>query len=461
MSLGLQRFDQIGHQADLAEVGGYHHTDQGGGLVRWRLWTRWQPVVPARIVQPTPVPFGVIPDIGRRHCDGEMLPVARNPVKAAIPPTINIAGVDRTDRILMGPGPCDVYPEAHAGLMRPLLGHLDPVFLECLDETCDRLREVFRTGNALTLPLSGTGSAGMEAALVNLVGPGDPVVIGVNGAFGVRMAEVARRCGADVITAESPWGEPLDPDAVLAAHPAPKLIGAVHAETSTGVRNDIAALGAGKKDALLLMDCVTSLGGIEVQTDAWGVDVAYSGTQKCLGVPPGLSPFTVSDRARERMVQRCPSWYLDLRLLGAYLGTTSGSAPRVYHHTAPVSMIFSLHAGLGAVLAEGLEKSWLRHARCGAAMQDGLEALGFELLAPPAHRLPQLSAVVIPDGRLPDGMAEADVRSELLERYGIEIGGGLGEFAGRMWRIGCMGHSARPGHVAALLAGLKEIVGYA
>src|SRR5438445_12897986 len=218
----------------------------------------------------------------------------------------------------MGPGPSNPYPEVVAALGRPVVGHLDPDFLALLDETCDRLRRVFRTDNALTLPISGTGSAGMEAAFVNVVGPGDVVVVGVNGVFGQRMCDVAARCGADVVRVDAPWGEPLDPDAVLGPHPAPKVIAAVHAETATGVRSDIAALGAGKGDALLLMDCVTSLGGIEVDVDGWAVDIAYSGTQKCLGVPPGLAPLTVNPRAQERFVERSQSWYLDLRMIADY-----------------------------------------------------------------------------------------------------------------------------------------------
>src|SRR5213080_23872 len=218
----------------------------------------------------------------------------------------------------MGPGPSNPYPEVVEAYTRPLLGHLDPDFLVVLDETCDRLRTVFRTANELTLPISGTGSAGMEAAFVNVVGPGDVVVIGVNGVFGERMCDVASRCGAEVVRVDADWGTPVEPDALLNAHPSPAIIAVVHAETSTGVRNDIEPLGAGKGDALLLVDCVTSLAGIPVEIDGWNVDIAYSGTQKCLGVPPGLSPLTVSARARDRIVERPSSWYLDLNLIGRY-----------------------------------------------------------------------------------------------------------------------------------------------
>ncbi|HEX5365788.1 MAG TPA: alanine--glyoxylate aminotransferase family protein [Acidimicrobiales bacterium] len=356
-----------------------------------------------------------------------------------------------TDRVLMGPGPCNPYPEAVEALGHPMLGHLDPEFVALLDETCDRLRTVFRTANPMTLPVSGTGSAGMEAAFVNLVSPGDPVVVGVNGVFGARMCDVAERCGAEVVRVEVPWGRPVDPDALLAAHPSPRIIAVVHAETSTGVRSDIAPLGAGKGDALLLVDCVTSLGGIEVDVDGWGVDVAYAGTQKCLGVPPGLAPLTVSERARRRLVDRCPSWYLDLRMIGRYTGPATGT--RTYHHTAPVSMVTSLHAGLGALLAEGLDHAVARHADCGRALQEGLAALGFEPVAAEGHRLPQLSSVW-----LPEGLDDAKARATLLDRYGIEVGGGLGELAGRAWRVGCMGHTARPRNVALLLGALSEVL---
>ena len=355
-----------------------------------------------------------------------------------------------SDRILMGPGPCNPYPEATAGLGRPLLGHLDPEFIAILDETCERLRAVWGTANPLTLPVSGTGSAGMEAAFVNTVGPGDVVVIGVNGLFGERMCDVADRCGAEVVRVDAPWGQPLDPGSLAAAHPAPKMIAVVHAETSTGVRNDVDQVAATKGDALLLADCVTSLGGIPVDIDGWGVDVAYSGTQKCLGVAPGLAPFTMNSRAQQRRIPRPQSWYLDLGMIGDY---TSGPA-RKYHHTAPVAMIMSLHAALGALLDEGLEAAWARHAACGAALQDGLEKMGLQLWAPEGHRLPELTTV-----RIPEGIDDAGVRTTLLRRYGIEIGGGVGPWLGKIWRIGCMGHTARPRNVTLLLAALAETLG--
>jgi alanine-glyoxylate transaminase/serine-glyoxylate transaminase/serine-pyruvate transaminase len=362
----------------------------------------------------------------------------------------------QSERILMGPGPSNPYPEVTAALGRPLLGHLDPEFLAILDETCERLRAVFRTSNALTLPISGTGSAGMEAAFVNLVEPGDPVVIGVNGLFGERMCDVAARCGADVIRVDAPWGEAIDPDSLTGAHASPKLIAVVHAETSTGVRNDLEPLGTSKGDALLVVDCVTSLGGIPVDVDAWGIDVAYSGTLKCLGVPPGLAPITVGDRARARLVRRPRSWYLDLGMIADYV--EAGGARR-YHHTVPVSMILALHAGLGVLLEEGLEASWTRHRECGLRLQAGLEKLGLPLLAQEGHRLPELTTVWVPEAVLPQGVTESAVRLRLLDRYGIEIGGGLGPHAGKAWRIGCMGHTARERNVILLLAALGEVLG--
>lgn len=351
----------------------------------------------------------------------------------------------------MGPGPGNPYPEVISAFTRPILGHLDPEFLALLDETNDRLAEVWKSSHPLTFPISATGSAGMEACLVNVVSSGDVVVIGVNGVFGARMCDVAARCDAHVVRVDAPWGAPIEPERLLAAHPNPTVIAVVHAETSTGVRNEIAPLGEGKGDALLMVDCVTSLGGIEVRVDDWGVDLAYSGTQKCLGVPPGLSPVSVSPRAVERFVERSRSWYLDMRMISDYV---QGGAARAYHHTAPISMIYGLHAGLGVLLDEGLENSWNRHAHVGRRLQDGLVAMGMELFAAEGHRLPELTTVWVPDG-----IDEAKVRRELLDRWSIEIGGGLGDFAGRVWRIGLMGHTARERNVDLLLSALGELVG--
>jgi aspartate aminotransferase-like enzyme len=357
-------------------------------------------------------------------------------------------------RTLLGPGPSNPYPEATVALGQPLLGHLDPAFLQILDETSDRLREVFGTANRRTLPLSATGSAGMEAAFVNTVGPGDVVVVAVNGLFGQRMTDVAARCGAEVVAVEHDWGQPVDAERVLAAHPAPKLIAAVHAETSTGVLSDLAPLAEGKGDALLLADCVTSLGGIPVRLDEWGVDLAYSGTQKCLGVAPGLAPFTINDRAWERRIEKPQSWYLDLGMLGGYAGEAAGSGGRTYHHTAPTAMVVSLHAGLGRVLAEGLDAVHARHAEAGRLLHEGLAELGLELFAAEGHRLPELTTV-----KVPEGVDSAAVRKELLERYDLEIGGGVGAYAAGVWRIGLMGPNAAPGPVALVLAALRDVLG--
>jgi alanine-glyoxylate transaminase / serine-glyoxylate transaminase / serine-pyruvate transaminase len=354
------------------------------------------------------------------------------------------------ERVLMGPGPSNPYPEATAALARPMLGHLDPEFLRILDETCDRLREVWRTDSRLTLPISGTGSAGMEATFVNLVEPGDVAVVGVNGLFGQRMCDVAARCGAEVVAVEAEWGTPLDPEQVLAAHPSPKVIAVVHAETSTGIRNDLEPIAAGKGDALLLADCVTSIAGIPVLLDEWGVDVAYAGTQKCLGVAPGLAPLTMNERAVGRRVEKPQSWYLDLGMIADYAATEGA---RKYHHTAPIAMIQSLHAGLGVVLEEGLDAVWARHAECGQALQDGLEGMGIDLWATKGNRLPELTTALVPDG-----VDSASVRRTLLERYGIEIGGGVGPWADKVWRIGCMGHTARPRNVTLLLGALAEVL---
>jgi len=358
-------------------------------------------------------------------------------------------------RHLFGPGPTEAYPEASLALSQPLLGHLDPLFIELLDDTCDALRRVWGTENARTLPLSGTGSIGMEAALVNSVNPGDPVVVAVNGLFGERMCEVARRTGAEVVRVDHEWGQPVDVQRVLDAHPAPKVIAAVHAETSTGVLSDLAPLGAGKGDALLIVDAVTSLGGVEVAADDWGVDIGYSGTQKCLGVPPGLAPFTMSDAAFERRVVDPCSWYLDVGLLGGYVGAASGAA-RTYHHTAPIAMVMSLHAALGRILAEGLPNVWRRHELAGAQLRDGLEGLGLELFAAEGFRLPSLTTV-----RVPEGVNSKAVRGYLLDRYDIEIGAGVGRFADLVWRIGLMGPNASPDSVALVLSALADAIEHA
>jgi alanine-glyoxylate transaminase/serine-glyoxylate transaminase/serine-pyruvate transaminase len=361
------------------------------------------------------------------------------------------------DRALLGPGPSNPYPEATAGLAAPPLGHLDPDFLGLLDETCRRLRTVWGTENLRTLPLSGTGSIGMEAAFANTVRPGDVVVIAVNGLFGQRMCDVAGRYGAQVVRVDHDWGTPVSLGRVLEAHPSPRLVAAVHAETSTGVVSDIGALAAAvherDPDALVLADCVTSIAGIEVTADEWGIDLGYAGTQKCLGVTPGLAPFTISERGWAARVENPPTWYLDLGMIGDYV-TGNASGGRTYHHTAPVSMIASLHGALGRILEEGLASVHARHAEAGARLQAGLQEMGLELFAQEGSRLPELTTV-----KVPSAVDSAEVRKTLLERYNIEISGGAGEFAKTVWRIGLMGHNARLDRAEMLLGALGEILG--
>jgi alanine-glyoxylate transaminase/serine-glyoxylate transaminase/serine-pyruvate transaminase len=358
-------------------------------------------------------------------------------------------------RMLMGPGPSDVPPEVLRALARPTIGHLDPEFLRILDETQARLREVFGTTNEMTLPISATGSAGMEACFVNLVEPGDAVLIGRHGVFGGRMAEVARRCGAEVTVVDAPWGRALDPDDVrkAAAGRKLKLLALVHAETSTGVLQDLSPFRAiaDASDALLVVDAVTSLAGVPVEVDRHGIDAIYSGTQKCLSCPPGLSPVSFSPRALETALHRktpVQSWYLDLSLLGRYFG-----GERVYHHTAPVNMIFALHEALRLVLEEGLEARYARHLEQARALYEGLEDLGLGLLVAPDVRLPPLTLV-----QIPEGADDARLRAQLLERHDLEIGGGLGDFKGKAWRIGLMGASATPRHVERCLDALRDVL---
>jgi alanine-glyoxylate transaminase/serine-glyoxylate transaminase/serine-pyruvate transaminase len=356
-------------------------------------------------------------------------------------------------RLLLGPGPSQVHPRVLRAMSAPLVGHLDPAFVAMMEDVKMLLRWVFATGNALTLPVSGTGSAGMECCVVNLVEPGDEVIVGVNGVFGTRMAEVAERAGATVIRVEAPWGSIIRPEQVadaLARTKRPKLVGLIHAETSTGAWQpveEIAAL-ARRYEALFLTDCVTSLGGVPVEIDAWGVDAAYSGTQKCLSCPPGLSPVTFGPRALEavgRRRHRVQSWYLDVTLLQQYWGED-----RVYHHTAPISMNYALREALRLVAEEGLEARFARHRRNHEALAAGLAALGLALAAEEGHRLPMLNAVTVPAG-----VDEARVRSRLLAEDGIEIGGGLGPMKGRVWRIGLMGESSRRESVLSVLAALE------
>ncbi|MGH2609426.1 MAG: pyridoxal-phosphate-dependent aminotransferase family protein, partial [Tepidiformaceae bacterium] len=332
-------------------------------------------------------------------------------------------------RVLMGPGPSGAHPRVLRAMTAPILGHLDPEFLRIMDECHDMLREVMGTANQVTMATPGTGTSGMEAAVMNLIQPGDRAVIGICGYFGERIAQMAERAGGEVTRVNAPWGSPVDPEAVRravrSAGGAVRLVGVVHAETSTGVQNPIEPFAsvASESGALLLVDCVTSLGGVPVRVDAWGADAVYSGTQKCLSAPPGMAPLTLSERAwdvaRSREVP-CNSWYLDLSLLEAYWDER-----RAYHHTAPISMVYALHQALALVLEEGLASRWARHERNGRALQDGLEAMGLVLHADAGYRLPVLTTV-----RVPDGVNDPEVRGALLKRNSIEIGGGLGDLRG-------------------------------
>jgi alanine-glyoxylate transaminase/serine-glyoxylate transaminase/serine-pyruvate transaminase len=361
-------------------------------------------------------------------------------------------------RLLLGPGPSNPHPRVLAALSQPLVGHLDPAFLALLDEAQARLRTLFGTANALTLPLSATGSGGMEACLANLLERGERAVIGVAGVFGERMCEVARRIGAEVERVEAEPGTALAADAMASAiaRVRPRVVAFVHAETSTGVLQpvDEIAAAAQRSGALLVLDCVTSLGGLPVTLDAWGVDAAYSGTQKCLSCPPGLSPVSFSPRALERVrARRAPvqSWYLDVTLLAAYYGSE-----RVYHHTAPISMVYALAEALRVVEEEGMPARERRHREAAAALVERLAPLGFEPLVAPALRLPTLTTLRLPESVRTRG--EAGLRRRLLDEHGIEVGGGLGKLAGSVWRVGLMGENARVANVERLADALQKLL---
>ncbi len=338
----------------------------------------------------------------------------------------------------------------------PLLGHLDPEFVKLMNQTQEMLRYVFQTKNRLTLPVSATGSAGMETCVVNLIEPGDKMLVCIHGVFGQRMADVAARAGAIVTQIERPWGEVFDPNEIADAvkKSRPKVVGIVHAETSTGAWQPMEVLGAISHDAgaLLLMDCVTSLGGVPVLLDDWGVDAAYSGTQKCLSCPPGLSPVSFSPRAVQVIQARktkVQSWYLDMNMVERYWGDE-----RFYHHTAPISMNYALREALRLVCEEGLETRWSRHLENHKLLKSGLAKLGITYATAENHQLPQLNAV-----RIPSGVDDLTVRRRLLAEFGIEIGGGLGDFKGKVWRIGLMGHTSRKSNVQLFLAALAECLG--
>ncbi|MEN9678265.1 MAG: hypothetical protein RIS76_4161, partial [Verrucomicrobiota bacterium] len=363
------------------------------------------------------------------------------------------------ERILMGPGPSPVPARVLQALGAPTLGHLDPQYLAIMDETCERLRQVFRTRNALTFPVSGTGMAGMECLAVNLIEPGDEVIVGVNGVFGGRMKDVMERCGATVHAVEAPWGDVISREQVAAElekHPKSRLVALVHAETSTGAHQPLDGMAelVHSRGALFLVDAVTSLGGHELRVDDWGIDAIYSGTQKCLSCPPGLSPVSFGDRALARMDARKmkpQSWYLDVSMLRKYyLAGAGAGGGRVYHHTAPINMTYALHEALAIVLEEGLDARIARHEQAHRRLRAGLEAMGLSYI--PKHSLHSLNCIGIPAGA-----DDARVRRRLLEEYGIEIGAGLGVMAGKAWRIGLMGHGATTRNVDLVLAALREV----
>lgn len=363
------------------------------------------------------------------------------------------------ERILLGPGPSPVPQRVLRALAAPTLGHLDPQYLTIMDRTCAMLREVFRTQNPLTFPVSGTGMAGMECAAVNLLERGDEAIVCVNGVFGTRMMDVMERCGATVHAVEATWGDVITLDqikAALDAHPKAKLVGIVHAETSTGAHQPLAGFAdlIHSRGALLLVDAVTSLGGHELRVDEWGIDAIYSGTQKCLSCPPGLSPVSFGPRALAAMDARktkVQSWYLDVSMLRKYY-TGGGGGGRVYHHTAPINMTYALHEALAIVLEEGIDARVERHAQMHRRLRAGLEAMGLSYI--PKHSLHSLNCIGIPAGA-----DDAGVRRRLLEEYGIEIGAGLGPMAGKAWRIGLMGHGSTVRNVDLVLTALRTILG--
>jgi alanine-glyoxylate transaminase/serine-glyoxylate transaminase/serine-pyruvate transaminase len=368
-----------------------------------------------------------------------------------IPPPLN-----PPHRLLCGPGPCNVSPAALAAMQRPMLGHMDPDLLDILEQVVALQRIAYRASGGLVLPLQATGTSGMEAGLAHLLEPGEVAIVGVNGFFGRRVVEIARRLGAEVVPVEADWGEHVPNDRLLSAleeHPDARLVCVVHAETSTGVQHPLAELGAAlrDRDVLLMADCVTSLGGIELDFDGWGIDYAYSCTQKCIGAPPGMSPIAVSDRALERIAARTHpvSYSLDFNLLRDYWI----KRPLVYHHTAPILHIYALHEALREVAVEGLPGRWDRHMDAGRYLQEQVRARGLDLLAEPDHQLPQLTAI-----RVPEGVDGKGVQMRMLRDHDIEIGGGLGPAAPDMWRLGLMGHNARRDTADRLLAALDEVL---
>jgi len=359
-------------------------------------------------------------------------------------------------RILMGPGPSDINPRVLKALATPLIGHLDPQFIQIMDEVMEMTRQLFQTKNQVTSVISATGSAGMETCLVNLLERGDSAMVCVNGVFGNRMCDIVERCGSKLIRIDAPWGRPIEPDQVKDAlkHNKPKLVAIVHAETSTGVLQPLTEISkmVHEAGALFVVDTVTSLAGTEVLTDECGIDAIYSGTQKCISSPPGLSPVSFSPKAVEAMDSRnskVQSWYLDMSMIRKYWE----GAKRAYHHTGPISMIYGIHEALRIVFEEGLQNRFERHKQNHIKLKEGLESMGFEFLVAPEFRLPMLNAI-----KIPEGIDDAKVRGRLLNEYNIEIGAGLGEFSGKVWRIGLMGESCTQNHINLLLSALVQIL---
>ncbi|MBW1689624.1 MAG: alanine--glyoxylate aminotransferase family protein [Deltaproteobacteria bacterium] len=366
-----------------------------------------------------------------------------------------VRDLDPGTRLLMGPGPSNVSARVLQAMSAPCIGHLDPYFLSVMDETQGLLRFLFQTENPLTIPVSGTGSAGMETCFVNLVEPGDEVVVCIHGVFGTRMADIVQRIGGNLITVEGEWGRAIDPEAVRKAIKgrSPKLLAIVHAETSTGVCQGLEEIAgiAHEAGALFLVDMVTSLGGMEVTVDKTGIDAVYSGTQKCLSCPPGLAPISFNSSAMDILENRkspVVSWYLDMSMVKSYWGTE-----RKYHHTAPINMIYAFREALRIIAEEGLEARFARHKLNHKAFVAGIEAMGLTMLVPQSERLPMLNTI-----RIPEGADDTKVRRALLKDFGIEIGGGLGALQGKIWRVGLMGHTSHRKNVVLFLAALETIL---
>lgn len=368
------------------------------------------------------------------------------------------AEFEAPNRLLLGAGPCTVHPRVLRAMTQPVVGHLDPVFFQVMDEVCEMLRQVFHTQNQVTMPISATGTGAMETACVNLLERGDTAIVCRNGYFGVRLADIAQRCGANTITVDSPWGRPADLNALedaLQAHPGARMVGLVHAETSTGALTplqDAIAL-AHRHGALAVVDAVTSLGSHEVRVDDWDIDVCYSASQKCLGAPPGLAPVSFGPRAMaaiDSRSSRVESFYFNLQGVAEYWNRTQ----RVYHHTSPITMTYAMRESLRMLMEEGIAERHDRHARVAAGLRAGLQAMGLELATDPQYQLNPLTVV-----NAPRGVDEAMVRQRLLNEWNIEVSGGLGEFRGRVWRIGMMGEGARERNALAVLAALETILG--